>query len=52
MGAFYPFSTRVYYNLPSEDPANGVLVIFAEDPSGRRHVLTEASVAIRLASTI
>lgn len=52
MGGFYPYSVPVYYNLPSEDPVRGRIVVFAEDPSGRRQVLVETSVEVILASTI
>jgi hypothetical protein len=52
MGGFYPFSTVVYYNLPSEDPANGRIVVFSQDGRGDDQILAEDSVEVVLASTI
>jgi hypothetical protein len=52
MGAFYPFSTVIYYNLPSDDPANGRIVVYSQNGKGDHHILAEDSVAVVLASTI
>ncbi|HEY3417852.1 MAG TPA: Gmad2 immunoglobulin-like domain-containing protein, partial [Armatimonadota bacterium] len=51
MGGFYPFSTLVYYNMPTQDAAPGRLLVYAPDPSGRNRILAQARVNITLAST-
>jgi len=51
MGAFYPFSEQVYYNNPSEDAINGVIVVFSRDGRGNGQILAQDSVRVRLAST-
>ncbi|MHB9134503.1 MAG: stalk domain-containing protein [Armatimonadota bacterium] len=52
MGGFYPFSTRIYYNLPSEDAADGSIVVYSINGKGDGKVLARAAVRVRLASTI
>jgi len=51
MGAFYPFSEQVYYNNPSEDAIDGVIVVFSQDGRGNGRILAQDSVRVRLAST-
>jgi len=52
MGGFYPFSTVVYYNLPSDDPSNGRIVVFSQNGRDDGRILAEDSVPVVLASTI
>lgn len=52
MGGFYPFSTVIYYNLPSDDPSNGRIVVFSQNGRGDGKILAEDSVPVVLASTI
>jgi len=52
MGAFYPFSERVYYNNPSEDAIDGVIVVFSRDGRGNGRILAQDTVKVRLASQV
>ncbi|OPZ85119.1 MAG: hypothetical protein BWY76_01545 [bacterium ADurb.Bin429] len=52
MGGFYPFSTVIYYNLPSDDPSNGRIVVYSQNGRGDGKILAEDSVPVVLASTI
>lgn len=52
MGAFYPFSVPVYYNLPSDDPIDGFLVVYSQNGQGNGRILAQDRISIRLASTI
>jgi hypothetical protein len=51
MGGFYPFSTLVYYNMPTEEAVSGRIVVYSEDGRGDGHVLARDSVNVLLAST-
>lgn len=51
MGAFYPFSALVYYNMPTEEAVSGRIVVYSEDGRGDGRVLARDSVNILLAST-
>lgn len=51
MGAFYPFSMKVFYNQPGEDAIDGRIVVYAQDASGNGKILARDSVDVRLAST-
>lgn len=52
MGGFYPFSTHIYYNLPSEDAIDGQIVVYSQDGRGNGRILARDAVKVRLASTI
>lgn len=52
MGGFYPFSVPIYYNLPSDDPARGRIVVFSQNGRGDDRILAQDSVEVMLASTI
>lgn len=51
MGAFYPYSTTVYYNNPSDDAIDGRIVVFSRNGRGDSQILAQASIPVRLAST-
>ena len=51
MGAFYPFSTEVYYNNPLDDAINGSIVVFSSNGRGDGRILAQDTVRVRLAST-
>ncbi|MHB9026975.1 MAG: stalk domain-containing protein [Armatimonadota bacterium] len=52
MGGFYAFSVPVYYNLPSDDPSNGRIVVYSMNGRGDGRILARDTVTVRLASTI
>lgn len=51
MGGFYPFSTRVNYNMPTEDAVPGRIVVYSQDGRGNGQILARTSVDVTLAST-
>jgi hypothetical protein len=52
MGGFYPFSVPIYYNLPSEDPVRGKIVVYSQNGRGDGRILARDEVDVVLASTI
>jgi len=51
MGAFYPFSEQVFYNNPSEDAIDAVIVVYSQDGRGDGRILAQDRIRVRLAST-
>lgn len=51
MGAFYPYSTLVYYNMPGQAPVDGRIVVYSINGRGDDQILARRVVNVRLSPT-